>query len=48
MRKDIEELKNSDVITTVSRQFSQTEKAIAKEKEDGKYPVSTSNLPDSD
>ncbi|XP_068511144.1 centrosomal protein of 95 kDa isoform X2 [Anas acuta] len=35
VRKDIEELKNSEVIATVSRQFSQAEKAIVKEKEDG-------------
>ncbi|XP_047920546.2 centrosomal protein of 95 kDa isoform X3 [Anser cygnoides] len=33
--KGIEEPKNSGVIATVSRQFSQTEKAIVKEKEDG-------------
>ncbi|XP_040386804.1 centrosomal protein of 95 kDa isoform X3 [Cygnus olor] len=35
MKKGMEEPKNSGVIATVSRQFSQTEKAIVKEKEDG-------------
>ncbi|EOB06666.1 Coiled-coil domain-containing protein 45, partial [Anas platyrhynchos] len=44
VRKDIEELKNSEVIATVSRQFSQAEKAIVKEKEDDGLSSSAKKL----
>ncbi|XP_035198068.1 centrosomal protein of 95 kDa isoform X2 [Oxyura jamaicensis] len=44
MRTEIEELKNSEVIATVSRQFSQTEKAIVKEKDGSMELIHTDEL----